>query len=150
MYYIMSEVNYNNSTWILILNENNELLLLKKIKNWLWTCPWGKFEKWEDAKLCAIRELEEETWINNINLEFFTYSTCINNWQKWFETMFIWYLNENSKINISEHHNFSEYRFFDLNNIPNYEIIENYSCNLIKILKWEKEKILDKNLILNL
>lgn len=130
------------STGIVILNNKWEILLLKKVKNNLWTAPWWKMEIWEEPYKCAIRELEEETWLKNIKLDFFSYSKTFNNWINWLEHCYTWNIDDESLVKISETHTFSNFSFFDLNNLPKAEEIENYTNNLISFFEGKKQKIL--------
>jgi len=49
-----------------VYNDNNQLLFIKR---WdIWDIPKGHLEKGESMEECAIREVEEETGINNLKI----------------------------------------------------------------------------------
>ena len=50
----------------LVTNENNELLMI--FRRGKWDLPKGKLDKGETIEECAIREVEEETGIGNVEL----------------------------------------------------------------------------------
>jgi len=102
--------------------------------------PWGKTDEWESSSDCAIRELKEETWIENIELEFYTYKTSFSNWIHWQETSYIWYVNDKTKIINLEENIFSKIKFFGLDELPDFKEIEVYAHDLIRMLKWEMER----------
>ncbi len=140
----MNDIKYKKSTWILILNELWELLFLKRKSNWLWTTPGGKTDEWECSFDCAVRELKEETWIKNVELKFYTYTTSFTNWIHWQETSYIWYINDETEIKNAEEDIYSEIRFFDLNELPDFKEIEWYDYDLIMMLRWEMKRNTEK------
>lgn len=58
-------VHHNGGSCVVACNENDEIILVKQFRYALgkeiYEIPAGKLEKDEDPKVCAIRELEEET-----------------------------------------------------------------------------------------
>jgi 8-oxo-dGTP pyrophosphatase MutT (NUDIX family) len=50
----------------LVFNEKNELLMI--FRRGFWDLPKGKLDKGETIESCAVREVEEETGIKNIEL----------------------------------------------------------------------------------
>lgn len=50
----------------LVINANNSVLLIKRLEKW--DLPKGKKEKNENTAKCAIREVEEECGINNLEI----------------------------------------------------------------------------------
>jgi 8-oxo-dGTP pyrophosphatase MutT (NUDIX family) len=48
----------------LVFNENKELLMI--FRRGFWDLPKGKLDKGETIKSCAVREVEEETGLQNI------------------------------------------------------------------------------------
>lgn len=50
----------------LVLNERNELLMI--FRRGKWDLPKGKLEEGETIEACAVREVEEETGLRNIQL----------------------------------------------------------------------------------
>mgnify|MGYP006125199081 FL=1 len=49
-----------------VFNEKNELLVIYRLKKW--DLPKGKLEKGEDIPTCAVREVEEECNVNDLNI----------------------------------------------------------------------------------
>jgi 8-oxo-dGTP pyrophosphatase MutT (NUDIX family) len=49
-----------------VINENNELLLI--FRRGKWDLPKGKLDKGETLEQCAVREVKEETGLNDVNL----------------------------------------------------------------------------------
>lgn len=57
---------------VLILDEENRILLLKRADNGLWAYPGGSMELGESFEECAKREVFEESGLVCEELEFFT------------------------------------------------------------------------------
>jgi mutator protein MutT len=57
----------------LVRNENNELLMI--LRKGHWDLPKGKMDAGETPEQCAVREVEEETGLQNIQLGEFISST---------------------------------------------------------------------------
>lgn len=109
---------------MLLINQNNELLLIKRTDNHLWGVPGGSLELGESLEACVRRETLEEVSINVDQIELFgVYSG---------EEMHYTYPNkdevfmvsaaylsridhERIHLNMDEH---SAYRFVKLNEIP--------------------------------
>ena len=54
------------TTLIWLFNNKNQIsLCMKKRWFWVWKLNWAwwKLNPWETVKECAVRELEEETWV---------------------------------------------------------------------------------------
>lgn len=138
----MKSENEQYKYWVWIIVKNNEwkILFMKRKSNWLWTIPWWKVEHWEDVLQSAYRELREETWIDNIKLDFFTYSISYTNWIYWKESTFIWWVDSNYKEKILEEENFSEIKFFDLDEINDYSGFEKYDYIILDMLKWKQKR----------
>ena len=67
----------------LVTNENNELLMI--FRRGKWDLPKGKLDEGESIETCAVREVEEETGINNIilgSLIDITYHDYFDTWIK--------------------------------------------------------------------
>ena len=52
----------------LVKNKEGEYLMI--FRKGLWDLPKGKIEKGEDIKECALREVEEETGVKNLSLDY--------------------------------------------------------------------------------
>lgn len=66
----------------LVFNEKNEILMI--FRKGYWDLPKGKLDEGETLEACAVREVQEETGLNNIKLcEFLTttYHTYLLNEQ---------------------------------------------------------------------
>ena len=57
----------------LVFNENKELLMI--FRRGFWDLPKGKVDEGESLEECAVREVKEETGIQNIKLEEFLTTT---------------------------------------------------------------------------
>jgi 8-oxo-dGTP pyrophosphatase MutT (NUDIX family) len=53
----------------LVTNENDELLMI--FRRGKWDLPKGKLDKGESIEACAVREVQEETGLQNITLQKF-------------------------------------------------------------------------------
>jgi len=88
---------YEKSSWGVVYRKNNnkvEILLLKwknskQIEEYV--IPKWHIEDWEIAKVSALREIEEETWLKSEELEVIKFITKIN------YTFKAWYL-ENTPL----------------------------------------------------
>ncbi|GMV78194.1 MAG: NUDIX domain-containing protein [Chitinophagaceae bacterium] len=65
----------------LVSNEKGELLLIFRKKKW--DLPKGKFEANESIEQCAIREVQEETGLKEINLLNLVGKTYHEYYEKW-------------------------------------------------------------------
>lgn len=127
---------YRPCAGIMLLNADNKVFVAKRIdtKVEAWQMPQGGIDEGEDTREAALRELEEETGINNV--------TVIDEYQGWLtydlpdelygkvwkgryggQTM-KWYLmrfnGRDTDINIeTEHAEFSEWKWSDMKDLPN-------------------------------
>lgn len=65
----------------LVTNDNNELLMI--FRRGKWDLPKGKLDEGETIEECALREVEEETGLSNIQLGVFlgvTYHEYFDTW----------------------------------------------------------------------
>ncbi|MCZ2222418.1 MAG: NUDIX domain-containing protein [Chitinophagales bacterium] len=65
----------------LVTNNKNELLLIFRRKKW--DLPKGKLDKGESIEACAVREVQEETGLKNIESEKFIGKTYHEYFDKW-------------------------------------------------------------------
>lgn len=136
----MKNKTYKHASAVIIKNKVWDILFLKRKSNWLWTIPWWKLEEWENSIKCAKRELKEETWIENIELDFFSHTISYTNWIYWKETTYIWEVDNISKIKNIETDIFTEIRFMNINKLPKLSEIEEYDHIIVDMLKWIKER----------
>ena len=54
----------------LVFNDENELLMI--FRRGKWDLPKGKLDEGEDIEECAVREVKEETGLENVSIENFT------------------------------------------------------------------------------
>lgn len=126
---------YRPCAGIMLLNAENKVFVAKRIdtKVEAWQMPQGGIDEGEDTREAALRELEEETGINNV--------TVIDEYEGWLtydlpdelygkvwkgryggQTM-KWYLmrfnGKDADINIeTEHAEFSEWKWSDMKDLP--------------------------------
>ena len=67
----------------LVQNESGEILLI--FRRGVWDMPKGKLDKGETIEECAVREVQEETGLQNVSLGEFIYTTYHDYWDKWTE-----------------------------------------------------------------
>ncbi len=65
----------------LVSNNNGDLLLIYRKKKW--DLPKGKFEEGESIEQCAIREVQEETGLQNVAITNFVGKTYHEYYEKW-------------------------------------------------------------------
>ncbi len=65
----------------IVENENREILLIFRRK--VWDLPKGKIDKGETIEQCAVREVEEETGLRNVELKAFVHTTYHDYFDKW-------------------------------------------------------------------
>lgn len=76
----------------LVQNENSDVLMI--FRRGKWDLPKGKLEKGEDLEICAVREVQEETGVNEVEIQQFlvvTYHTY-NEFGKHILKESYWYL----------------------------------------------------------
>ncbi len=78
----------------LVLNERNELLMIYRLNKW--DLPKGKLDDGETIEHCAVREVMEETGLNNVQLGAFIGKTQHEYYDKYLHSDAIkeshWYL----------------------------------------------------------
>ena len=158
----MKKTNVNlplrSGVGIILLNENNKVLVAKRIDNQknYWQMPQGGVDKDEDYLTAAYRELEEETSIKSVALikeldGLITYELPKNLigiiWkgryrgqeQKWFLMRFI---GKNNEININtENPEFCEWKWIDLENIT--DLVVDFKLHVYEEVKEKVKKIIN-------
>jgi len=152
------ELPYRNGVGIVVLNNENKVLVAKRIDNPknLWQMPQGGVDQGEDLLNAAYRELKEETSIYNVKLikelEEWTYYDLPSKligiiWkgkykgqkQKWFVLKF---LGKDSEINIkTKKPEFLEWKWIDLNKIT--EIVVDFKKEVYQKVEREVKKIIN-------
>jgi 8-oxo-dGTP pyrophosphatase MutT (NUDIX family) len=110
----------------LILNDNNELLMIFRRNKW--DLPKGKLDEGETIEACALREVKEETGLQNVKLENFLGLT--------FHEYFNTHTNEDV---VKETHWFKMHAIADQPLIPQTE-------EDIEIIEWVAEKNINDKL----
>ncbi len=109
------------ATGVMVVNESNQVLLGKRIYNGteMWSMPGGKKDAGESLVESAIRETKEECNLDIINLRQVVVSSHYNADKNIRFTMTGYVTRDYSnKVNNNEPHVFKEWRWFDLNNLP--------------------------------
>ena len=120
----------------LVLNEKGELLLI--FRRGKWDLPKGKLEKGERIDECALREVQEETGLKNVNLmkpsgsTFHTYYLQ----PRWIIKESIWFqMSATSKEQLKPQleEDITEIKWVSLDQVKNYE--QNMYPALIPLIK---------------
>tara|TARA_B100001175_G_scaffold240415_1_gene206752 strand:- start:1264 stop:1740 length:477 start_codon:yes stop_codon:yes gene_type:complete len=142
---------------IVVLNDKNKVLVAKRIDNPknFWQMPQGGVDKNEDYYEAALRELEEETSIKNVDLikevDGFTSYNLPDNligiiWkgkykgqlQKWFIVKFV---GNEEEINIrTKNPEFLDWKWIDAQNLTN-EVVD-FKLHVYKKIQEEIKKII--------
>jgi ADP-ribose pyrophosphatase len=110
--------------WAVIINNNDEVLLLKRTKNcrnscWYWSIPWWWVDFWEKLEDALIREVKEEVDLNVsvIKLLWITNDIIIDESQ---HRVWVEYLCkiESWEIKNTEPHKCEEIKWFSIYNLP--------------------------------
>lgn len=101
-----------SSGWIVYRKNNQKVeILLLKWKNSKqeeeYVIPKWHIEDWEIAKVAALREINEETWLNEKELEVIKFITKIS------YTFTAWYLNDNPVIDKDVYLFLVKYKWID-------------------------------------
>ena len=127
----------------LVTNNKNELLLIFRRKKW--DLPKGKLDEEETIETCAVREVQEETGLKNIELEKFIGKTYHEYFDKWLQKDVIeetwWYA-----MNVSENETLIPQTEEDIekiiwaNQTTLQQCLENTYPSIIEIIKiWQKQ-----------
>ncbi len=104
--------------WWVIINENNEVLLIRKRWREFWETPWGKLEVGETLIECLKREIQEEanikiSWIHLLRMEeMFTSS-----WGHWISFNYFAHY-ESGEVKLNEEEKHEEIAWFTLDKLP--------------------------------
>ena len=143
---------------VILLNSENKVFVAKRIDNPknFWQMPQGGVDNNEDFLSAALRELKEETSINNVKLikeldGMTTYELPDNLlgiiWkgkyrgqkQKWFLMRFI---GNDNEINLkTKHPEFLEWRWIEIDEITNFVV--DFKFEIYQIIKERVKKILN-------
>ena len=143
---------------IVVLNKDNKVFVAKRIDNPadFWQMPQGGVDKNEDYFKAALRELKEETSIENVDLvkeldEMTTYELPDNLlgiiWkgkyrgqkQKWFLMRFI---GNDNEINLkTKHPEFLEWRWIEIDEITNFVV--DFKFEIYQIIKNKVKEVLN-------
>jgi putative (di)nucleoside polyphosphate hydrolase len=143
---------------VILLNSNNKVFVAKRIDNPknFWQMPQGGVDNNEDFLSAALRELKEETSINNVKLikeldGMTTYELPDNLlgiiWkgkyrgqkQKWFLMRFI---GNDNEINLkTKHPEFLEWRWIEIDEITNFVV--DFKFEIYQIIKNKVKEILN-------
>jgi len=125
--------------WAFILNENNELLLMKRNKNCrnkagYWSIPGWGVDFWETMHSAIIRETMEEIGVKVEVLKLLCYTDDIisEENQHWLGLQFLCKIIE-WEVNNLEPHKCEEIKWFSLNNLPSK--LTKPTINWVKYLK---------------
>ena len=147
-----------NGVGIVVLNKDNKVFVAKRIDNPknFWQMPQGGVDKGEDLLKAALRELEEETNIKNVELIKELDGTMIYElpehllgiiWkgkykgqiQKWFLMRFI---GEEKEINIkTKNPEFLDWKWIKIDQIT--EVVVDFKLHVYKELKEKIKKIIN-------
>ena len=146
-----------NGVGIVVLNNENKVFVAKRIDNPknFWQMPQGGVDKSEDYLNAALRELKEETSIENVDLikeidDMTTYELPSHLlgiiWkgkyrgqkQKWFLMKF---RGNDNEVNLNTTHpEFLEWKWININQIT--DVVVKFKLNVYKKIQEEVKKIL--------
>ncbi len=126
---------YRISAKALIYNEKGEFLLAKE-DNWVWDIPGGWLDHWENPQNCIKRELQEEMWLEVVDISenpkyFLTAHKAKSKTRPWIANVF--YEVKVKNLDFTPSDECIEIGFFDKNTIKNISVIENVE-EFIKLL----------------
>jgi 8-oxo-dGTP pyrophosphatase MutT (NUDIX family) len=121
----------------LVSNENGELLLIYRKGNW--DLPKGKLDEGESIEACAVREVEEETGLTNVQLGKLvgiTYHEYFDEWKQrdvvkethWFAM----HVNGNQTLVPQQEEDIKDIRWVAQNNMGTY--LQQTYKNIIDII----------------
>ncbi|EKE28213.1 MAG: MutT/nudix family protein [uncultured bacterium (gcode 4)] len=123
--------------WCLIVNDDNEVLLLKRSKNckndvWYWSRTGWTVEFWETVENALKREVKEEIWVDIKIVKSLGYMDHFVEKQHWVSFSFIAKIISWEIVNL-EPHKCDEIRWFGINDLP--ELVPEYVIDSIEAFK---------------
>lgn len=125
--------------WCLIVNDDNEVLLMRRSKNckndvWFWTRTWWSVEFNETVEDALRREVKEEIWVEIKIIKSLGYFDHIlkSEKQHWVSFSFIAKITKWEIVNL-EPNKCDEIKWFSLDNLP--ELIPQYTIDSIEVFK---------------
>ncbi|EKE27124.1 MAG: MutT/NUDIX family protein [uncultured bacterium (gcode 4)] len=125
--------------WCLIVNDDNEVLLMRRSKNckndvWFWTRTWWSVELNETVEDALRREVKEEIWVEIKIIKSLGYFDHIlkSEKQHWVSFSFIAKITKWEIVNL-EPNKCDEIKWFSLDNLP--ELIPQYTIDSIEVFK---------------
>ena len=110
------------ATGVMIINQDNQVLLGRRMYNnqEMWSMPGGKVDKGESIMECAIREVKEECNLDITNLqEVCAFEHHNKDKNIYFTTTGYLTSTYSGNLNNNEPEVFVEWRWFDLDDLPN-------------------------------
>jgi 8-oxo-dGTP pyrophosphatase MutT (NUDIX family) len=121
----------------IVCNERDELLLI--FRRGVWDLPKGKLDEGETIEQCAVREVEEETGVQNVELGKFIYTTRHEYFDKWIKSEVIkethWYAMRifgNQTLVPQKEEEIDEILWVPANDVKNY--MNNMHKNIIEVI----------------
>lgn len=129
----------------LVRNENNELLMI--FRKGHWDLPKGKMDEGETPEQCALREVEEETGVENIELGTLISSTLhrYTENEEEIEKETFWYrmkVSGRQNLTPQTEENITDIRWVNNNALPEY-LVDTYR-NIKDIISLENSRTPDK------
>ncbi len=125
--------------WAFILNDENELLLMKRSsecrnKAWFWSIPWGWVRLFDTLEDSLVRECKEEIWveIEILKLLSVTDDIILEEKQHWVSPQFLCKIVSGEVTNL-EPHKCEEIKYFPLDELP--EKLTNTTIDWVRSLK---------------
>ena len=121
----------------LVINENEEILFIYRRNHW--DLPKGKLDEAESIETCALREVKEETGVQNCTLEKFLCKTKHQYFDKWLNEDVVketwWYKIKSSSLEIltpQTEEDIEQIIWISFNNLNKY--LEKTYPNIIEVI----------------
>lgn len=122
----------------LVQNDYGEILIM--FRRGVWDMPKGKLDAGESIEQCAVREVEEETGLQNVELGKFIHTTYHEYWDKWTKRQLLkethWYamrIYGNQKLVPQTEEDILEILWVKPEDVRNYEI--NMHKNIVEVIQ---------------